>query len=305
MAGVLIIAVSFVACIPRRHHEDVAPRRSLSRDSLLLRDMDRADSLAVRGGSATLIALLAADIVYLRPGAPTVHGRENVLSLVRAEAQSLGAIIAWQPQGAGLSLDRLSGYSFGIAVRVPADRPAPVVERYIAYWQRTRGGPWRIAAYVEVSSVAAVVPGPVAGTAPPTRRLSTPEREIIHSLIWADSNFAERASLFGTASAFAEAIADDGVVMGPDELVVGARAVKEYYDDRRSVSITWEPRYSVGAASGDMGFTIGESITTSRGPSGAAVQRFAKYLTIWRKDENGRFKFVVTGGNARPSPVGN
>ena len=45
-------------------------------------------------------------------------------------------------------------------------------------------------------------------------------------------------------------------------------------------------------------------VSTSRGPTGAAAQRFGKYLTVWRKEPNGTWKFVVDGGNSRPSPVG-
>jgi ketosteroid isomerase-like protein len=120
----------------------------------------------------------------------------------------------------------------------------------------------------------------------------------------ADSLFADEASLFGLARGFSAAIADDGVIFGSPELVVGPRAAHEFFERRRGVSMSWQPRYAVAAASGDLGFTLGEAVATSRGPSGAAVQRFTKYLTVWRKDPNGRWRFVVDGGNARPSPVG-
>ena len=74
--------------------------------------------------------------------------------------------------------------------------------------------------------------------------------------------------------------------------------------EQRGTSLTWQPVYALAAASGDLGFSIGESVATSLGPSGAAVQRFGKYLTVWRKQQNGDWKFVVDGGSSRPSPVG-
>ena len=36
--------------------------------------------------------------------------------------------------------------------------------------------------------------------------------------------------------------------------------------------------------------------------NGTVVQRFGKYLTIWRKQPGGEWRFVVDGGNLSPTP---
>jgi ketosteroid isomerase-like protein len=50
-----------------------------------------------------------------------------------------------------------------------------------------------------------------------------------------------------------------------------------------------------------LGFTVGEYTLTGRGPTGAAVQRFGKYLTVWKRQPNGSWKFAVDGGNGSPA----
>jgi ketosteroid isomerase-like protein len=49
------------------------------------------------------------------------------------------------------------------------------------------------------------------------------------------------------------------------------------------------------APSGDLGCTVGEAQI-------ATLKRYSKYLTIWRRQADGSWKFVADGGNARPAP---
>jgi len=106
----------------------------------------------------------------------------------------------------------------------------------------------------------------------------------------------------GTAFAIANTVAPDGVKFGGSRILVGPKSIEEYYTTTASgTSLTWRPVYASAAASGDLGFTIGESISTGRGPSGAAVQHFGKYLTVWTRQPDGTWKFAVDGGNATPA----
>ena len=301
-AGTIVVALA--ACIPFRHHESPVPLQSPARDTLLLADLHRTDTLVARGIAATRAAYFADDIVFLRPGAPAVFGRDNVMSFLAANAGPGGAS-AWQPVGAGLSRDGLSGYTFGIAVHGSVDGRAPGIDRYIAFWTRRRGTEWKISAFAEVGAASpSATVQPASGTTIPVRSGNSAAAGDAASIIRADSEFAESSSLLGPATAFADAVAPDGVVFAGPQVLVGPRAIHDYYEQQRGTSIIWHPTYAVAAGSRDLGFSIGESVVTSRGPSGAAVQRFGKYLTVWRRQPNGEWKFVVDGGSPRPSPVG-
>jgi ketosteroid isomerase-like protein len=305
--ALLCSAMSIAAlssCIPFRHTSPIIPMRTPARDSLLLADLHRADTLTARGIAATRAAYLAPDVVYLRAGAPAVFGRDNVTAFLTANSGGETAV-AWQPLGGGVSRDAMSGYTFGLAVYSAAEKPTPGIARYIAFWNRTPGRAWTIVGYAEVGAAAPVATTqPTTGIDIPHADRSRQARRDALEIMQVDSDFAEAARVFGTAPAFADAVAEDGVVLGGTEVVVGRRAVREYFEAQRGVSVTWRPTYGMVAASGDLGFTIGESVSTSRGPSGAATQHFGKYLTVWRRETKRGWKFVVDGGNPRPSPVG-
>ena len=298
-----VVALTVAGCIPGRH-ERIAPRRSPARDTLLVADLHRVDTLAARGILGTRSVYFAPEIVYLRAGAPAVFGRDAVTALLSSTPVA-PMPVAWQPLGGGISLDALSGYTIGVAVYAPAENRPPGIGRYIAFWSRRRGGPWQISAYAEVGEASPVAMTPfTAGVEVPRLALSGKGQSAAAGILTADSDFADESAINGTAAAFADAVATDGVIFGGPELIVGPRAVAEFFQAQRGASLSWHPIYAFGAASGDLGFTIGESVATSRGQSGAAVQRFGKYLTVWRKEPNGKWKFVVDGGNSRPNPIG-
>lgn len=298
VARLVAVLVAAGACfLPGRNPEAPLPRYSPSRDSLLAIDASRNDSLLKREFPSALMAFLDPAVIYLRAGAHVAYGRQRVMGLLSSSVPEAAMFSAWQPIGAGLSRDRMSGYTFGIAVRTTPAQGGAMIERYVAFWTRTRATPWRISAYAEVS------PGSLSLTPGDKPSPVVDSGRALRSIIAADSVYAERASL-NVASASLDAIAEDGVMLTTPQLVVGPRAAADYFESRRSFSISWVPRDARVAASSDLGFTVGDALVTSIGPTGAARQQFTKYLTVWRRDPDGRWRVVATGANDRPSPIG-
>jgi ketosteroid isomerase-like protein len=121
----------------------------------------------------------------------------------------------------------------------------------------------------------------------------------------ADSAFALLADLQGTGVAFSTYVAPQGVVFAGSELVVGSDAVRALFEaqQRRGMTLNWRPVYADAAESGDLGMSVGESVIMGRTEAtGSVFQRFGKYLTIWERQPNGRWRFVVDGGNGSPTP---
>jgi len=281
------------------------PARGPARDSLFHLDQSRGDSIAARGLVDGQLAVFADNVAYLRAGAPAVYGRDAAKIVLDVAKENNASSISWEPLGGGVSYDLLAGYTYGVAARDNGARP-PHIERYIAYWERSRGQPWRIAAYAEIGAPAVTVPDASLSAAMlvprerPVPKLATDAR---NALRIADSLFSDLSYRMGTGYAFSNTVAGDGVVFGFPELLVGPKAILDSYERTgASTSLTWRPVYASVAGSRDLGFTIGESISTGRGPSGAAVQRVGKYLTIWRRDGS-VWRFVVDGGNAAPAPA--
>ncbi len=283
------------------------PARGPARDSLVQLDRSRADSAAARGLVNGTISLLAADVVYLTAGTPPVYGREGVRQLLSANPPVEGTVFAWHPLGGELSADHRAGYTYGIAARASRQPNSDLdIDRYIAFWQRdsVSGGAarWRITAYSEVgadlSRVATVAPEHLLQ---PARTLSRLAAEVTRKLLVTDSLFSDLADRMGLAEAFSTYVAPDGAIFNGSELVIGPRALRDYFSaSNGGLALTWTPVFAGVAESGDLGFTVGNYVATLRGPSGAAVQRFGKYLTVWRRQRDGSWKFVIDGGSGSP-----
>jgi ketosteroid isomerase-like protein len=302
--AVLIAVLLAGACHRRGDEFAPSPARVPARDTLFAVDQARSDSATARGISEAMLALLSPDAVYLRAGVPAIYGIDAVRALFATNPETSGTSITWQPLGGGISNDLRAGYTFGIAARVTPRAPLRL-ERYIAYWRRETRQPWRIVAYAEVGAPPATESSnPVDRVTPPTPTLPRAMAQARSAVRAADSLFADLAYRMGTGYAFAATVASDGVMFGNPQLVIGPQAVQEFFAAGAGSSLSWQPVYASVAGSRDLGFTIGEYTSTGRGPTGAAVQRFGKYLTVWRLQSDGTWKFVIDGGNATPSRGG-
>jgi ketosteroid isomerase-like protein len=305
--GVLVLSAA-LGCSLRHSDEAPAPLRSPARDSLLAVDAARGDAATHQGIAVAAAAWLDSGVVYLRAGAPTVYGRNPALAVVGNDALE-HATYQWRPLGGNVSRDARAGYTFGTATTaVPnADGPPTIrADHYIAFWRRGADRVWRIAAYAEIGSPAlganATIPS---AELPPALAIPRGARaDAVRRVRQADSAFALAADLQGTGVAFGSYVAPQGVVFTGSEIVIGTDAVRALYDEQQRAggTLNWRPVYADAVDSGDLGFTIGESVFTGRGANGTVVQRFGKYLTIWRKQPDGDWRFVVDGGNGSPTP---
>lgn len=63
-------------------------------------------------------------------------------------------------------------------------------------------------------------------------------------------------------------------------------------------SLTWEPIGGEVAASGDLGYTWGNWKMQLHNSV-----KYGNYFTVWKKQSDGRWKFVLDGGNTTPAPL--
>jgi ketosteroid isomerase-like protein len=110
-----------------------------------------------------------------------------------------------------------------------------------------------------------------------------------------DSEFSDYSKQHGMRKAMLEYIDDDGVMMMDRSLPKkGARAIDMISSMNDStVTMTWEPEGGDIAASGELGYTYG--IYEMRDQENN-VQR-GTYVTIWKKQKDGKWKFVLDSGN--------
>lgn len=276
-------------------------------DALLRADLGRADSVAHLGFARGLASTFADDIVYLRGGLPIVRGRNAAAAIVAAESLSAGTAVRWQPVRAEASMDGRSGYSYGytiVSAPTIAGAPSIRVDRYISFWRREDTG-WRILAYAETYGApppALTLPRAaehaVIADAPMSRA-----RGALEQVRAADTAFSALAQRVGTGRAFGDYAAENAQIFStPGEFITGPRAISESFGPSgNSGALVWHPVAGGVSQSGDLGFTVGNAVFTGTREDGGQIVRHSKYLTVWKKQRDGGWRYVVDGGSARPS----
>lgn len=115
-------------------------------------------------------------------------------------------------------------------------------------------------------------------------------------LLLADRDFSALSVKEGMNKAFLEYVADSGVILRDKSYPLkGPKAISELFAGRSDSSfvLTWEPVYERIASSGELGYTYG--YFTSRIKATGEESR-GTYLTIWEKQPDGRWKFVMDTG---------
>lgn len=114
-------------------------------------------------------------------------------------------------------------------------------------------------------------------------------------LIKADIAFSDYSAKHGIQKAFIEFAHDSVVLLKPNRMPIeGLQSLIDSYKGRSdsNMLLTWEPTKALIAESGELGYTYGiwtfvAANDTSKGT----------YLTIWKKNNKGQWKYIADTGN--------
>jgi ketosteroid isomerase-like protein len=118
------------------------------------------------------------------------------------------------------------------------------------------------------------------------------------NILKTDREFSDYSEKNGMKKAF-ELFGDENMVMLRQNSmpVVGKSAfidLHKNWDDSQT-TLVWEPLFADVSMSGDLGYSYGVYSMTSKSNS-LKIEK-GTYLSIWKKDCNGNWKFVVDTGN--------
>ena len=118
-------------------------------------------------------------------------------------------------------------------------------------------------------------------------------------LMQVDRDFSKLSLEKGMNVAFMEYLAEDGALLRPNNMpITGKEKIKEHFSrPDTNFTLTWEPLFADVAASRDLGYTYGTYKIEMKGPDGAPMSSEGTYVSIWKKDNNGNWKFVMDTGN--------
>lgn len=115
-------------------------------------------------------------------------------------------------------------------------------------------------------------------------------------LMEVDRAFSERCAQKGMKEAFIEYIDSNGVLLRPGhQPIIGADAVDFLIQqDDSEYSLTWRPSGAAIASSGDLGYTYGIYALV---PAARDTIIYGTYTNIWKKQQDGKWKFALDSGN--------
>jgi len=121
-----------------------------------------------------------------------------------------------------------------------------------------------------------------------------------------DIAFNKMCQTEGFSKAFIEFAAADVILMRQNQFpIVGFDALKDRFSKLTSQpKLSWYPRKADASASGDLGYTFGNWELVSKTASGSDTTSYGVYITVWKKQINGKWKYVFDGGNDTPKPSG-
>jgi len=126
----------------------------------------------------------------------------------------------------------------------------------------------------------------------------------LQDMVKTEQAFSKTAEEKNTRDAFMAFIADDGLLFRPGA-VNGKKWMIEHPvppSDKKPL-LAWQPAFAGMAMSGDMGFTTGpwefKGDIKDEKPSG-----YGHFVTVWKKQTDGSWKFVVDLGISHPKSGG-
>lgn len=118
-----------------------------------------------------------------------------------------------------------------------------------------------------------------------------------------DEAFARFARARGAAAAFREFAAPDATSFPMGEAPVhGREAIHQSMLSLPHGELLWTPSAADISKSGDLGYTWGTFRFQTTDAAGKPIAHHGKYLTVWKLQPDGSWKFVADIGNPAPPP---
>lgn len=114
----------------------------------------------------------------------------------------------------------------------------------------------------------------------------------LQAIVETEKTFAQFAADKGTRAAFLEFAAADGIMFSP--IAVNARELWQKRAESPS-SLAWQPDFADVSSNGVLGYTAGPWEYRPKGKTDAP-SAFGHFITLWQKQLDGNYKFVLDVG---------
>lgn len=140
-----------------------------------------------------------------------------------------------------------------------------------------------------------------------TTRRDQPVSDVAHEaaldeMVAADRAFSDSSAKLGMKKAFLEFMADDAVLLRPGYLPIVEGDVVKFLTSQEDTSfvMTWKPKGGQLSKSNDLGYTYGVYEIKLNAIDSVLN---GTYVSIWQKQKDGTWKFVLDTGNPGTSNI--
>jgi ketosteroid isomerase-like protein len=153
---------------------------------------------------------------------------------------------------------------------------------------------------IVVRLILAVVVGAAISTGIPRTQNAIPDA--LAAMAETEREFARTARTKGWRDAFLDFFANDAIAFAPQVMLAKDRLRKQPATPFFEYELVWEPRTGDVAASNDLGWLTGPS-TAINHKSEDKKPRYGCYLSVWRKQPDGRWRVFIDVSVDAPEPV--
>jgi CpeT protein len=123
------------------------------------------------------------------------------------------------------------------------------------------------------------------------------------AMLAADREFSQLSVAEGMAAAF-ERFADAGATVFREGRtpISGREAIGGHFAGGAEAILSWEPYFAEIGASGDLGYTLGRWLYETQDGEGHPETEHGYYITIWKKQSDGTWKYVFDTGITSEEP---
>jgi ketosteroid isomerase-like protein len=114
------------------------------------------------------------------------------------------------------------------------------------------------------------------------------------SMKQADIAFSDLSERKGMKTAFLQYLDSSGILLRPDHYPIVGNDAQQFFQhiNDSAFTLTWVPQYASVSKSGELGYTYGIYTYTNEDTTFQGT-----YVSIWRKQADGNWKFVLDTGN--------
>ena len=126
----------------------------------------------------------------------------------------------------------------------------------------------------------------------------------LRSMVETERSFARMSEEKGTREAFAAFIADEGILFRPTA-VLGKKWMQEnpLPPSTTRPLLAWQPIFAFVSSAGDLGYTTGPW-QYKKDIKDAQPTAFGNFMTVWKKQADGSWRFALDLGVGNPEPKG-